>query len=109
MDWRRANICSILKSGYTKTAGNYRPISLTSVVSKLMEHILYTSIVANVDSERLICENQRGFRKGRSCETQLAIFVHELHESLDNRHEVNVIFLDFAKAFDIVPHKRLLI
>ena len=60
------------------------------------------------DSYNILTNHQHGFRRGRSCETQLAGLVDELAKSLDNKGQTDLIILDFSKAFDKVPHKRLL-
>ena len=108
-DWKLANVCPIYKSGCQKNPGNYHPVSLSSIVSKTLEHIIYSHIMAHFNKEGLITDNQHGFRQGRSCKTQLDIFVHDIQSSLDKGKEIDAVFLDFAKAFDTVPHQRLLV
>jgi hypothetical protein len=107
-EWKDACICPIFKSGSELDPANYRPVSLTSVICKILEHIIYTSVVEHLNSQALITDTQHGFRKGRSCETQLALFVHDIQSKLDTGKEVDAVFIDFAKAFDTVPHNRLL-
>ena len=107
-DWLTANICPVFKKGARSTASNYRPISLTCVICKTMEHILYHHIMAHLEQLNILKDYQHGFRKGRSCETQLIITVDEIAKSLDNRSQVDLLILDFSKAFDTVPHARLL-
>ena len=60
--------------------------------------------MAHLNKERPITDNQHGFRQGHSCETQLAIFVHDIQSTLHKGKEIDAVFLDFAKAFDTVPH-----
>ena len=91
-----------------KLACNYRPISLTSIIGKLMETILRDQIVKHLESYNLINDSQHGFRRGRSCLTNLLYFYEEVHDLLDNKKPVDIIYLDFEKAFDKVPHKLLI-
>ena len=88
------------KKGNCSTPSNYRPISLTNVCCKLLEHIIYTHIFSHLNSHQILCDNQHGFRQGRSCETQLLLTIDDLARNLDNNLQTDVIFLDFAKAFD---------
>ncbi|MDD9361971.1 MAG: reverse transcriptase family protein, partial [Anaplasma sp.] len=106
-DWKMGKVVPIYKSGNKDSPLNYRPISLTSVPCKIMEHVIYSQVINFLDSNHFFHPSQHGFRKGFSCETQLAIFLHDLHVNLDSNTQTDVIFLDFAKAFDKVPHKRL--
>ena len=106
--WKKANVTALFKSGERKLPENYRPICLTSVVCKLMERIIRNKIVDHMESNNLFAKQQHGFRAGRSCTTQLLEFMEEVTEAIDRGEEVDVIYLDFAKAFDKVPHKRLL-
>lgn len=107
-DWRFGKVLPIFKSGDRKSICNYRPISLTSIPCKIMEHITYSHVINYLCDHHLICTNQHGFRKGFSCETQLFEFVTNLHENIHSSKTTDAIFIDFAKAFDTVPHQRLL-
>lgn len=74
-----------------------------------MEHIIYSHIMNFLDTNNFFHSSQHGFRKSLSSESQLAIFIHDIHSSLDHHFQTDSIFLNFAKAFDKVPHKRLLL
>ena len=109
-DWRKANIVTILKKGYKHQPGNYRPVSLTSVTCKILEHIVQSSIMGHFETNSILCDNQHGFRKRRSCETQLITTIHGIASKLRNgKIQVDVILLAFSKAFNKVPHLRLLL
>ena len=68
---------------------------------------MYSSIMVHLDRHRILSEFQHGFRKQRSCETQLLLTIHDFTTSLDSGNQMEAIVLDFSKAFDRVPHKRL--
>lgn len=80
----------------------------TSTICKVIEHIIHSQIINYLEKHNLIFRHQHGFRKGYSCDTQLAGFIHEIHSSVDAGIKVDAIFLDFSKAFDRVPHHRLI-
>lgn len=107
-DWRTGKVVPVFKSGSRNSPLNYRPISLTSVPCKIMEHVIYSHIINFLDSNHFFHPSQHGFRRGLSCETQLAVFLHDIHTNLDGNVQTDAIFLDYAKAFDKVPHQRLL-
>ena len=107
-DWLSANVIGIFKKGNKHDASNYRPISLTCVTCKILEHILYSQIMQHYSRHNFISNVQHGFQKGLSCETQLATTVEELQKGLDNRYQHDVVIIDFNKAFDKVPHRHLL-
>ena len=106
--WKRANVSAIFKKGEKKKPSNYRPISLTSVPCKLMEKLVRDAIVNHMTEINLFSNAQHGFIKGKSCVTQLLEFMEEITQAIDNGDEVDIIYLDFCKAFDKVPHRRLL-
>lgn len=108
-DWKHAQVIPIYKSGSKNEFSNYRPISLTSVPSKLMEHIVFSNIMNHLRSHNYFFVNQHGFRRSHSCETQLFQFTNDIHENLHCRTETHAIFIDFQKAFDKVPHLRLML
>lgn len=103
-DWKHANVVPVHKSGARNTVENYRPISLTSVSCKIMEHIIYSNLISHLNVNSFFIPTQHGFRAGFSCDTQLTEFAHDLAQSVDSRKQVDCVFLDFRKAFDTVPH-----
>ena len=107
-DWLQANINPLFKKGNTNLAVNYRPVSLTCVCYKLLEHIIYSHVMAHLQPNNLLRVNQHGFRSGFSCDTQLILTVHNLLESFEHKHRVDIGVLDFSKAFDTFPHPHLL-
>ena len=107
-DWKKGNICPVFKKGRRDEASNYRPISLTSICSKTMEHIIFHNIMSHLNANDILIENQYGFRAGHSCATQLITLTEDILHALDHQKQVDIILLDFAKAFDTVPHQRLL-
>ena len=88
--------------------GNYRPVSLTSQCSKLLESIIRDALVSHLEENRLMTESQHGFRKGSSCLSNLLVFLDKATRWIDEGDAVDTIYLDFAKAFDKVPHRRLI-
>jgi Reverse transcriptase (RNA-dependent DNA polymerase) len=85
--------------------GNYRPVSLTSQICKLCESVLRDTMVEYLETNGLKCDSQHGFRRGRSCLTNLLIFLDKVTRAADERHDVDAIYLDFAKSFNKVPHQ----
>ena len=88
--------------------GNYRPVSLTSIVCKVMESIIKDNIVTHLARNHLIHASQHGFMSSLSCQTNLLEYLDVLTRLIDAGQAVDVLYLDFAKAFDKVPHQRLL-
>ena len=106
-DWKTALVFPIHKKGSRKSPANYRPISLTSIPCKILEHLIYSSLYNHLEANSILCDAQHGFRKNRSCETQLIITINEIASRLNLGEKVDVLALDFSKAFDKVPHARL--
>ena len=107
-DWRQALVHPVFKGGNPKQAENYRPISLTCICCKMMERILTSSIVTHLEEANLLSQNQHGFRKDLSCESQLIMLCQDTMSSVDQRNSVDLAFIDFSKAFDKVPHSHLI-
>ena len=107
-DWRQANVCPVYKKGPKQRASNYRPISLTCIVSKVLEHIVVSSIMKHNNKHNILYDLQHGFREGLSCVTQLIGFTHDIFKNMENRKQTDVLVMDFSKAFDKVHHKNLL-
>jgi hypothetical protein len=107
-DWKKAIVVSIYKGGDRSVVGNYRPISLTSVVCKQMEHII-AGYLRNVwETSGWLYEGQHGFRPGYSCKSQVVMVCQDIADALDEGVRTDAIVIDFPKAFDLVPHDRLL-
>ena len=107
-DWRKANVTAIYKKGNKYEPSIYRPVSLTSLCCKLQEHILVRNILSHLEEHAILTDCQHGFRAWRSSETQLIGLYHDLAQSLDKKKQTDLAILDFLKAFDWVPHQRLL-
>lgn len=107
-DWKNALITPLYKKGDRSKASNYRPVSLTSICCKVMEHIIHHHIMGHFDRHQILHDSQHGFRKRRSCESQLIITVQDLAKGLDDKCQIDAVLLDFSKAFDKVPHLRLI-
>ena len=126
-----ANVSPVFKKGEKYDAANYRPVSLTCICCKTLEHILVSNINKHLALDSILAVCQHGFRSRRSCETQLVQFVHDgfrsrrscetqlvqfVHDIISNldgamnrgHKQTDLIIMDFTKAFDKVPHRRLL-
>ncbi|CAM5157258.1 unnamed protein product [Natator depressus] len=106
-DWKKANVVPIFKKGKEEDPGNYRPVSLTSVPGKIMEQVLKESILKHLEERKVIRNSQHGFTRGKSCVTNLIAFSDEITGSVDEGKAVDMLFLDFSKAFDTVSHSIL--
>ncbi|MES9881006.1 MAG: reverse transcriptase domain-containing protein, partial [Sedimenticola sp.] len=109
ISWKIANVTPIFKSGNKQKAENYRPISLTSVPCKLMEKLIRNEIVEHMERNNFFTKCQHGFRSGFSCTTQLLEVMEDWVDALNSNEDIDVIFLDFARAFDKISHKLLLL
>ena len=105
--WKTANICPVFKKGKKIEAINYRPISLTCISCKLMEHIITSYIMKHDDTHNILYPLQHGYRKGLSCETQLIEFVDDITRNIDAGKQTDCLIMDFSKAFDKVSHSLL--
>lgn len=107
-EWLRACITAIYKKGEKGFADNYRPVSMTSIICKLMESIIRDKLVEHMVDNKLFSVYQHGFVPRRDCMTNLLSCIEKWSEFLERGESVDVIYTDFAKAFDSVPHQRLL-
>ena len=109
-DWKIQHICPILKPGKDKLQPeSYRPISITSFCCKVMEHIVYSQTMDHLDKHGILSKLQHGYRNGCSTETQLLKVIDLFAKNLEKKSQTDGIFLDFSRAFDVVPHERLLL
>ncbi|CAH8447575.1 unnamed protein product [Schistosoma bovis] len=107
-DWKNAIVSPVFKTGTKHKPENYRPVSLTSVVVKILEKIIRKELFKYLDKNRILSEKQHGFRIGYSCLTNLLVARESWCALKDQKLPVDVAFIDFSKAFDKVPHNRLL-
>ncbi|KAK4819390.1 hypothetical protein QYF61_003661 [Mycteria americana] len=107
-DWRLANMTPICKKGRKEDPGNYRPVSLTSVPRKIIERFILSALNRHVQANQGIRPRQCGFMKGRSRLTNLLSFYNQVTCLVDEGKAVDVLYLDFSKAFDTVSHRILL-
>jgi hypothetical protein len=107
-DLLNANVSCIFKKGDKHAAENYRPVSLTSVPCKLLEHIICGHMMIHLEKHNVLTSLNHGFRSDYSCETQLVVTIHDMLQPFDKGKQVDIGILDFSKAFDTIPHDRLL-
>ena len=108
-EWKEANIIPLFKKGSRNKSENYRPVSLTSVICKLLERLIKDHMVVFLVKHKLLNSSQHGFLKARSCLTNMLCFLEEITKWIDVGSPVDIIYLDFQKAFDKVPHQKLLL
>ena len=106
-DWRDAIVVPLFKKGNRGMVNNYRPVSMTCIICKILEKIIKEEMLVFLNEHHIIKNSQHGFREGRSSLSNLLDFYYDIYESLDKSNSVDIIYLDFAKAFDKVPHERL--
>ena len=106
--WKDACVTPLFKKGSKNEPCNYRPVSLTSIVCKLLEKLIRKHMIDHLDNNSFISNYQYGFRSGRSCVLQLLDVMEDWSNYIDNGIPFDIVYLDFAKAFDTVPHQRLI-
>ena len=107
-EWRHAFVTPVYKKEDKHSPSNYRPVSLTVVCCKLLEHIVCNHVLTHLEENNLLTTLQHGFRRGHSCETQLLLTYDDLIRSFDKTLQTDMAILDFSRAFDTVPHRRLI-
>ena len=107
-DWKCARVSAIFKKGSRLETGNYRPISVLPVVSKIIEKIVHSQLYQYLTENNLLSNAQSGFRKKFSTQTSLHRLTEFVYESLSNSKVVGMVALDLQKAFDTVDHCILL-
>jgi hypothetical protein len=103
-----AKVQPIYKKGCDTEVGNYRPVSLISGFSKIIEKVIKKRLVSFLNNDDIITNTQHGFWKGKSRSTATVDFLERVYKSLDEREISIEIFLDLSKAFDLVNHDILL-
>ena len=107
-EWKNANVTAIYKKGNRQIPGNYRPVSLTCIACKVLETIVREQIIDHLKQNKLFSKQQFGFIGGRSTTMQLLKVLNDWTSILDRGGSIDVVYFDFMKAFDKVPHHRLL-
>ena len=107
-NWKDAIITPIFKKGDKSEPGNYRPVSLTSIFCKVIERIIITQIIEHIKENGHVCKEQHGFTTGRSVTTNILEALNIWTEALMHQIPIDILYLDYRKAFDTVPHQRLL-
>ena len=108
VEWKKAFVSPIYKKGLRNRAENYRPISLTSIVCKLLETYIKRLVMKHLLNHKLLSPKQHGFISGRSTTTQLLMYLDKCLQTIVDGGVVDSIYMDFSKAFDSVPHRRLI-
>ena len=109
-DWKIQYISPILKPGKDKVdPASYRPVSITSICCKILEHIIFSQTMKHLDKFRILSKSQHGYRNKCSTEIQLLRVIDIFAKSLEDKKQTDAIALDFSRAFDTVPHHKLLL
>ena len=105
--WKHAEVAPVYKKGDRTQAVNYRPISLTCIACKTLEHIVVSSIMRHAEEHSILYPLQHGFRSKHSCTAQLTGFIDDVSTTMEQGLQSDVIIMDFSKAFDKVSHNKL--
>ena len=107
-DWKLAFITPLFKKGHISKAANYRPVSLTSICCKLIEHIINSNVPTYLEKSKILSDYQHVFIKRRSCESQHITTIHVLAKGLNDHQQMDAVMLVFSKVFDkVYPHRRV--
>jgi hypothetical protein len=109
LPWQQIHVKPLYKSGSKTKTTNYRPVTLNSIICKVLESIVQTTITNDLNQNQLLNPCQHGFRSRHTTVTNLLEFIDFITHSLNKHHTAHVIYLDFVKAFDKVPYQLLLL
>ena len=105
IQWKHANVCAVHKKGKKLDPSNYRPVSLTCIASKVLEHVVHSHVMKHLSQYGVLTDYQHGFRTRRSTETQLICTIHDIASAIQSNKTNHAAILDFSKAFDKVKEK----
>jgi len=106
--WKKTVISPIFKKGSSSDPANYRPVSISSTFCKLMERVIVTHMLLHLERHNLLSKEQHGFLQKRSTLTNLTETMNDWTLSLENKTTQTAVYIDFKRAFDMVPHDKLL-
>jgi len=106
--WKKSIVVPIFKKGDKSSTKNYRPISLTSIICKIMESIIKDDLLTYFNRNKLIYSKQYGFMPKRSTNSQLLRYFNEFSSNIVEGCQIDSIYLDYAKAFDSIVHSKLI-
>ena len=106
--WKIAKVIPLYKSGPKSDIGNYRPISILPVLSKVLESLVHQKLISYLEENRLLYDHQFGFRAKRSTELAVTLLVDKIRKEADKGNITGAIYIDLSKAFDTVSHSSLL-
>ena len=109
IEWREANFTLLFKKGSKLVRSNYRPVSLTSVICKIPDSIVRDHIMKFLRTNEIITPSQHGFVTNKACMTNLLETLDIITDAVNKGKSVDLVLLDFAKAFDKVSHEKLLL
>lgn len=107
-EWKLGSVVPIFKKGDRHRPENYRPVSLTAIPCKVLESLIKDKLMEHLLSHDLLSKDQHGFRPKRSCDTQMLEVIEDWSRVLEEKSPLDAVYLDYRKAFDSVPHERLL-
>ena len=105
---KKANVSHIFKTGNRSDPANNRPVSLIYIPCKMIELIIHVDVMIHLKKYKVLNDEQHGLRRGRSCETQLALSVNDPANVSDRQSQTDVVMMDLSKTFVLVPHRRRL-
>jgi len=107
-DWKLAKVVPLHKKGDSSLESNYRPISVLSVCSKILERAVHHQLIDFLEREELFSNSQYGYRKHRSTEHATIFLTDNIRKSIDKGNLLGALFVDLSKAFDTLSHAILL-
>jgi hypothetical protein len=107
-DWKTATVIPIYKGGTKHSTNSYRPISLTCICCKILERLIKQFLMSYLEDNALLSASQHGFRSNKSCLSNLLLSLEDWTKVVDDGFIIDTVYIDFKKAFDSVPHQRLL-